>query len=142
MPRVNGQLLRTARRQRGETVNTVAADVGVAGGTIKNIETGRYPASEDLIDRLAARYGIAVEDLTTTSDDAPLTVMPLGHRISYNIPDAAAMIGVKPFTIREAIRSGELPAAFVGQGYIIPRSELEAYVTRLVSEAATERESA
>ena len=48
--------------------------------------------------------------------------------ISYNIKQAAQVTGTTPWTVRAAIRSGELPAQILGRSYVISRESLKRWV--------------
>lgn len=125
-----GHLIRDARKQRGETLEQVAADLGKAPGSLKNVENGRADPGDELAAALADRYGIPLEDLW--NQDRTVThmvpVAPLSDRIALNTIDAAVMCGVKPYTIRESILAGELPAALIGQGYVIFPEDLKQWI--------------
>jgi excisionase family DNA binding protein len=141
MPLLNGKLLKAARRLRDESVDQVGADVGAAGGHIRNIEGGRAPASPELAERLAARFGIPLNDLLdlSTQTAAVTSALPLSDRIAFNVADAAQAIGVKKRTILAAIKAGDLKAGWIGQAYVIPRAELEAFVERSMKNRALPR---
>lgn len=48
-------------------------------------------------------------------------------RVTYNVPDAAALIGVDKLTLYAAIRKGEspVPVIKVGRRYVIPKAALD-----------------
>lgn len=56
MPKINGPLLRRTRRGRDESVEVVAPHLGIAPGTLRNIEGMRAEAGERLIGRIVRYY--------------------------------------------------------------------------------------
>jgi hypothetical protein len=54
----------------------------------------------------------------------------LNGRLAYTEPEAAALVGVKPYVLRDCRRRGELPGAKVGSKIVYTRSDLEAFLER------------
>jgi excisionase family DNA binding protein len=52
------------------------------------------------------------------------------ERLTLTVNEAAAVVGVHPLTLREAIRRGEVPSVRVGRRVLIPRKALEAWLDR------------
>lgn len=65
MPKVNGPLLRRTRRMRGESVEDVAPKVGLAPGSLRNIENMRGAAGDLVIAKLAEHYQIDEDAIRT-----------------------------------------------------------------------------
>lgn len=53
------------------------------------------------------------------------------------VPEAAAYLSIGKSRLWEHIRDGVIPAVRIGKSVRIPRSELDAYVRRLVAAAAS-----
>lgn len=68
MPYVNGLLLRKRRLERDEPTSAVAGAVGIAEGSLRNIESMRCRASLRLIHRLANHLGLNARDLLDVPD--------------------------------------------------------------------------
>ena len=54
----------------------------------------------------------------------------LNGRLAYTEPEAAALVGVKPYVLRDCRRRGELPGAKVGSKIVYSRKDLEAFLER------------
>lgn len=65
MPQINGPLIRRTRRGLGLRTEDLAPNAGIAPGTLRNIESMRAPASEDVIKRLAMLLRLTEKDLRT-----------------------------------------------------------------------------
>jgi excisionase family DNA binding protein len=73
---------------------------------------------------------------STTTDMKPSPVLPpRGLRIM----DAAHYMGVTPWYVEAAIRSGVLPALKLGQHYTILREDADAFLDRKRAELENER---
>lgn len=145
--KLNGQLLRNARKGLGEELQDVATAVGRAPGTIKNIESGTAShVSQELAEALAAHFGLNLDDIVLPAEPAtpqsvPPPAMLAPDRISYTCASAALATGIKPRTIQAACREGRLKAAWIGDGWVFLRSELVAWIERETQETQ-ERKSA
>lgn len=53
---------------------------------------------------------------------------PLALRPFLNLEEAAALVGLKPPTLRRAIRHGELPYARPGRAYLVRPSDVIAWI--------------
>jgi hypothetical protein len=53
-----------------------------------------------------------------------------GGRLAYPEAEAAALLGVKPYVLRDCRRRGELEGAKVGSKIIYSRADLEAFLER------------
>ena len=51
-----------------------------------------------------------------------------GGRLGYTLPEAAAMIGVKPHVLRDARARGEIRGRLIGKRLIFSRDELIRFV--------------
>lgn len=56
MPKINGPLLRRARRSRGESVEQVAPDLELQPGSLRNVENMRGEASDRVIALILERF--------------------------------------------------------------------------------------
>jgi excisionase family DNA binding protein len=131
MPKVNGPLIREARTARHERVEDVAPELGISPGTLRGIENMRTYAADELIEKIAQRYGLDIEELKTlpeVPEQSPTTLqsVPLSERLSYTAEEAAVVVGVPYPAILRAIDkgNGSLRAKKVGRSWIIERSEL------------------
>ena len=61
--------LKTFRQQKGLTQEQLAALVGVRRETIGNLENGRYNPSLVLAWRIAAVFGVPIEEVFTVVDE-------------------------------------------------------------------------
>lgn len=50
--------------------------------------------------------------------------------LTYTVPQAAALLGISPWTYYEAIKKNELPYRKIGRRIVVPRVQLEAWLTR------------
>jgi excisionase family DNA binding protein len=133
MPNINGPLIRRTIRERGETREDVARDLGITEGSLRNIENLNNSASDGMAEKIAARLELPLPGVLD-APERPQKVVSLDaieERISFDAATAAFLVGCKPSAIRQAIRSGALPAAKPGQGYVIIRSDLSAWIERL-----------
>ena len=53
---------------------------------------------------------------------------PVPERIAFNLDEGAALVGLKPPTLRRAIREGKLIASKPGRAYIVTWTNLNAWV--------------
>lgn len=63
MPKVNGPLIRRARRGLGLRTEDLAPPAGITPGALRNIENMRAVASDDVISRLAMLLRLAEDDV-------------------------------------------------------------------------------
>jgi DNA-binding XRE family transcriptional regulator len=70
MPKVKGNTWRRCRARMDITSNQAAQLLGIAGGSLRQIETGVKPASLALAFRAERLYGVSVDDLIY-DEDAP-----------------------------------------------------------------------
>ena len=61
--------LRTLRTERAWTQSELAARLDVSRQTVNALETGRYDPSLPLAFRIAAVFGLRIEDVFEPSDD-------------------------------------------------------------------------
>jgi len=54
----------------------------------------------------------------------------LAGRLAYTEPEAAALLGVKPYVLRDCRRRGELDGAKVGSKIVYTRAELLGFLER------------
>lgn len=59
------------------------------------------------------------------------------ERLSYNVSDAAAAVGVSPDVIRRAVRSGDIPVHYPTSRPVILRADLEAWLAATPTERAS-----
>ena len=57
-----------------------------------------------------------------------------GDPLSYSVPDAARAVGLSEWSIRAAIRNGDLAPRYYGTKPLIPAAELEAWLNALPSD--------
>jgi excisionase family DNA binding protein len=62
---------------------------------------------------------------------APPAVSVIGQPLAVNITDAARLVGVPAFTVREAIGNGSLTAKKIGRHYIIRVADLKRWIDSL-----------
>lgn len=54
---------------------------------------------------------------------------PVESKLFLTSAEAARLLNLTPITVTRKIKCGELKAAFVGRGWLIRRSDLDAYVS-------------
>lgn len=59
------------------------------------------------------------------------------ERLSYNVSDAAAAVGVSPDVIRRAVRTGDIPVHYPTSRPVILRADLEAWLAATPTERAS-----
>lgn len=59
------------------------------------------------------------------------------ERLSYNVADAAAAVGVSPDVIRRAVRNGDIPVHYPTSRPVILRDDLEAWLASTPTERAS-----
>ena len=59
-----------------------------------------------------------------------------------SVSETGQRLGIKDTTIKKLIREGKLLSVKIGDRRLIPTSAIDAYIERLVAEAAGERELA
>jgi excisionase family DNA binding protein len=61
----------------------------------------------------------------------------LDEKIAYSVEEAAQVLSLGRTTVKKLIATGQLTSVRVGRRRLIPRSELETYVNRLVEGQAS-----
>ncbi len=84
MPKVNGPLLRRTRRMRGESVEDVAPKVGLAPGSLRNIENMRGNAGDLVIAKLAQHLQLDEDAIRTLP--APVQVKKATKKSARPVP--------------------------------------------------------
>jgi excisionase family DNA binding protein len=49
--------------------------------------------------------------------------------LTYTVPQAAALLGISSWSAYEAIKRGELPARKVGRRIVVPKVQLDAWLS-------------
>ncbi len=49
--------------------------------------------------------------------------------LTYTVPQAAALLGISPWAYYEAVKKGELPARKVGRRIVVPKVQLDAWLS-------------
>jgi excisionase family DNA binding protein len=57
---------------------------------------------------------------------APAT--PPERKLFLTVSEVAQVLGIGPVNVCRIIKRGELPAAFVGRGYLIRRADIDRYI--------------
>lgn len=53
----------------------------------------------------------------------------MGEPLTYTVPQAAALLGISAWTYYEGIKRGELPARKIGRRIVVPKVQLDAWLT-------------
>ena len=80
---------------------------------------------DDVLEPLVTR--ITKQVLAQLEEDR----MKLGGRIGFTLPEAAALIGVKPHVLRDARSRGEIRGRLVGKKLVFSRDELLRFVNEV-----------
>ena len=95
--RLLGDVLRSARMERGMTLREVSAEARVSLGYISEIERGQKEASSELLASLCAAMDLPLSEvLREVSDAVALEEVSLGLRGVPATPIAAARPGAGP----------------------------------------------
>jgi len=144
-----GPRLRSARQERGWTLEGLAGRAGISVSTLSRLESGKRQASLELLIPLTRQLGITVDDLLRTSDRDPrvrraavrrdgMTVAPLtreesevrAFKITYH-PDAPLR---EPRTHEGHewlyVLSGRLRLTLGDQDLVLSRGEAAEFDTR------------
>jgi excisionase family DNA binding protein len=54
----------------------------------------------------------------------------MGEPLTYTVAQAAELLGISTWTYYEAIKKNELPYRKIGRRIVVPRVQLEAWLTR------------
>ena len=68
-------LLRDLRRERGRSLRSAAADIGVAPSQLSRIERGQRGLPPEMTDRLSHYYGVPAEVIALAQGDIPMDVV-------------------------------------------------------------------
>jgi excisionase family DNA binding protein len=49
--------------------------------------------------------------------------------LTYSVPEAAALLGISSWAAYEAIKRGELPARKIGRRIVVPKIQLDAWLS-------------
>lgn len=82
---VLGEELRAMRRQRNETLETVARRANVSVQYLSEVERGRKEASSEVIAALADALGATLLDLAAGVVDRLQPARAVGHRSSFSL---------------------------------------------------------
>ena len=73
MPRMNiGKVIRALRTERGDSLETLAFEVGTDASNLSRIERGLQQPSEDVLKAIAAALESSVAELYALAEGAPL----------------------------------------------------------------------
>lgn len=78
--RQNGAAIRAFRNKEGMSVVQLAGYIGLHPQSLRNIENGRRPASEEIIRNLSRVLGVPVEAITRTGTDCGIEADPAGAK--------------------------------------------------------------
>ena len=70
----------------------------------------------------------ALRDASATLERVTDQITRAESPISYSVPQAARVCGRSAWSLRAAIRRGELPATRIGQDYYVLAADLRAYL--------------
>lgn len=48
--------------------------------------------------------------------------------LTYTVPQAAALLGISPWSYYERVKHGELPARKIGRRIVVPKVQLDAWL--------------
>lgn len=54
--------------------------------------------------------------------------LPATEPLTYSVPEAAALLGISPWSYYEAIKKNELPFRKIGRRIVVPRVQLERWL--------------
>jgi len=74
--RQNGAAVRAFRKKEGISVVQLAGYIGLHPQSLRNIENGRRPASEEIIRHLARVLGVPIEAITRDGTDCGIETVP------------------------------------------------------------------
>lgn len=52
----------------------------------------------------------------------------MSEPLTYTVPQAAALLGISPWTYYERVKQGELPARKIGRRIVVPKVQLDAWL--------------
>lgn len=53
--------------------------------------------------------------------------------LTYTVPQAAALLGISPWSYYERVKQGELPARKIGRRIVVPKVQLDAWLAKAAS---------
>jgi excisionase family DNA binding protein len=53
----------------------------------------------------------------------------MGEPLTYTVPQAAALLGISSWSYYECVKRGELPARKIGRRIVVPRVQLEQWLS-------------
>ncbi|GAA3642789.1 XRE family transcriptional regulator [Microbacterium awajiense] len=145
-----GPRLRAARRDRGWTLDDLAARAGMSASTLSRLESGKRQASLALLLPLTRHLGMRIDDLLPTPPSDPrvrravqrrdgMVIAPLTlehsavqtFKITYPATDAAPAARTHEGYEWLYVLSGRVRLALAGHEHIIERGEAAEFDTRM-----------
>lgn len=75
-PKQTGKIIAELRKNKGESQEELARNIGVTGGSVAHYEVGRRMPSDEIKVKIARHFGVPVQDIFYRNDDEEYEGLP------------------------------------------------------------------